>query len=252
VKAALEEKQIDVAQRAVQRMVEAPDSYGPEKLFRVGDLMLENERFNEAADSFRLALDHPESQGNDALVQRGLVKLGDAAQGAGRLEDAVSSLGRLIEEYPQSALVFDAGLSLADVHLSKDPPDTEAAQKALQESGRILRARPNPVNQARLGIAEGRLAKAMGESNRALAKWYGVALLRPENDEERSVVREAMLLAIGEAQSQAEAGDMAKWNTVAELSGLFVEYLPMDTRSDDMVRLQARAESLRPRRNDEE
>jgi hypothetical protein len=186
------------------------------------------------------------------MIQRGLVKLGEAARGAGRLEDAAAALNRLIETYPKSALVFESGLTLAEVHLAKDPPDTDAAAQALVEAGRILRARPDPVNQARLGVAEGRLAKARGESNRALAKWYGVALLRPENDAERAVVREAMLLGIDEAVEQAEGGDASKWNTVAELSGLFVDYLPMDKMSDEMVRLQARAESVRTRREDDE
>jgi TolA-binding protein len=252
VKAALEEGQVEVAQDAVKRMVAAPEAYGPEKLFQVGDLMLENERFEEAADSFQLALDHPDSSENAPLLQRGLYNLGKAAKGAGRLEDAAAALGRLIQTYSSSALVFDAGLALADVHLSAEPPNVDAATAALVEAGRILRARPDPVNQARLGVAEGKMEVARGEPRKALSKWYGVALLRPENDAERQVVREAMLLAVNEAQTQATAGDADKWNIVAELSGLFVEYMPMDTRSDEMVRLRSRAESLRPKRNDEE
>ena len=251
VKAALEEKQIEVAQRAVRRMVEQPESYGPEKLFQVGDLMLENERWDEAADSFKLALDHPESEGNDAMVQRGLIKLGRAARGAERLEDAVDALSRLIEEYPSSSLVFEAGLELSRTYLDMEPPNTEEATAALVESGRILRSRPDPVDQARLGIAEGQLLQAKGEDKRALSKWYGVALQRPENDAEREVVRRAMILAIDEAERQAQAGDTDKWNIVEELAGLFVDYMPMDVRSEEMLGKQTRAESLRPRRRDE-
>jgi hypothetical protein len=175
-----------------------------------------------------------------------LYNLGVSAAGAGRIQDSAEALNKLITEFPQSVMVLDAGIKLSEVYLQKDPPDTDAAMKALTEAGRILRSRQTAVARARLGIALGKVEMAAGEPGKALSKWSTVALLKPENEEERIVVREAMILAIDEAVKQATAGDLDKWSIVERLTRLFVEYQPLDKMADSMIQLQTRATSLKP------
>jgi len=249
VKAALEENQIDVAQRAVQRMVSSPDDYGPRQMFQVGTLMLENDRHAEAMDSFALVLKSI-GDDDDTLKQHTLLKMGEAGVGAGgeRLQTAADALEELIKEYPKSLLVLDAGISLSEIYLAMEPPQTEKAKKALSAASEIIKIKPNPVKRNEIGIASGQIALAEGKPGVALTRWYGIALFKPETDEEREVVREAMLLALELGEKEAQQ-DPENWVIVEELARLFVEYLPMDTLSSDMVNLATRAATLKPQEN---
>lgn len=246
VKAALEEEQIEVAQDAVQRMVANPESYGPKQMFQVGTLMLENERYQEAIDSFELVL---KNAGDDVtLKQHTMLKIGQAAAGAGggSLAKGAEALEELIKEYPTSRMVLDAGLALSDIYLAMEPPQPNKAAKALGESTRILKGLNNdPVKRGQIGIKLGHVAMAREKPGIALTTWYGIALFKPETDEQREVVREAMLLAMDVGEKEA-AQKPANWKIVEELARLFNEYLPGDTLAGDMTLLEAKAASLKP------
>ncbi len=248
VKAALEEEQIEVAQKAVQRMVANSEDYGPRQLFQVGVLMHENERFVEAIDSFALVMQNlGDDEESETLKQHTLLKIGQSGVGAGadRLQDAADALEQLIKDYPKTSLVLEGGITLSEIYLAMDPPKTEEAKKALAAASEILVPRPNPVKRNEIGIALGHIAMAEDKPGVALTRWYGIALFQPETDEEREVVREAMLLALELGQEEAKS-DPKNWVIVEELAGLFIQYFPLDTLTSEMRNLQTTAQTMKP------
>lgn len=241
VKAALEEGQVQVAQGAVQKMIAQPDSYEIEKIYQVAQLMLENERWNEAKDSFKLVLASPRSQNNPSMRQRALNGMGESSLGAGDLDAAEQSFQSLIDDFPTSSMVLKAGISLADVYLEKDPADPAKARLALGAVARILRSQPDKVAKARLDLTLGQISMVEGNPGAALANWYGVGLTQPDSEELGALVREALQLSIAQAQTEIEAGNRNRWNLIIELTNQYLKNFPMDKNASEMRSLNSRA-----------
>lgn len=246
VRAALEENQVEVAQDAVRRMVEQPESYEIEKIYQVAQLMLDNERWQEAKSSFDLVLASDRIRDDDTLRQRMLYGLGKSSIGSEEYEAAVESLQTLISDYPRSALVVDAGISLSEANLRMDPPRTEQAREALGAVSRILASRPDKTDRARRDIASGHVAMAEGESGTALASWYEVGLTQPDSEELGALVREAIQLALEVAQEQVREGNLRRWNLIVELTDQYLRNFPLDRKADEMRSLNVRAISMAP------
>lgn len=248
VRAALEENQVEVAQDAVRRMVEQPESYEIEKIYQVAQLMLDNERWQEAKSSFELVLGSDRTRDDDTMRQRALYGMGKAAMGAEEYEAAVESLQTLITDFSQSSLVVDAGLALSQAHLRMEPPRTENAREALAAVSRILRnqASPSKIDRARRDIASGRVSMAEGESGAALANWYGVGLTQPDSEELGVLVREAIELALDVAMEQVREGNTNRWNLIVELTDQYLRNFPLDRKADEMRSLNVRAIGMAP------
>jgi tetratricopeptide (TPR) repeat protein len=246
VRAALEENQVEVAQDAVRRMVEQPEAYEIEKIYQVARLMLDNERWQEAKNSFELVLASDRTQDDDTLRQRALYGMGKASIGTEAYEAAVESLQTLITDFSTSAMVVDAGLSLSEAYLQMEPSQTDKAREALGAVSRILRSRPDKVGRARLDIAFGHVAMAEGETGSALASWYGVGLAEPDTPELGALIRKGIRLALEEAQQQVSEGNLNRWNLIVELTDQYLRHFPLDKDADDMSRLNLRAISMAP------
>ena len=243
VKASLEEGQVQVAQEAVQKMIAQPDNYEIEKIYQVAQLMLENERWNEAKDSFKLVLASPRSQDNPSMRQRALNGMGESSLGAGDLDAAEQSFQSLIDDFPTSSMVLKAGISLADVYLEKDPPDPAKARLALGAVARVVRSLnpPNKVAKAHLDLMLGHVSMAEGNPGAALANWYGVGLTLPDSEELGALVREALQLSIAQAQIEIEAGNRNRWNLIIELTNQYLKNFPMGKDAGEMRILNNRA-----------
>lgn len=245
VRAALEEGQIEMAQGAVQRMVAQPQSYSTEQIFQVGQLMLNNNRYQEAFDSLSLVQDSERARTDTTFRQRLLIGLGRAAVGAGRASQAVTPLETLMRDFPNSALVVDAGVILSEAFMKLDPPDPDKAQAALGQVARIIQHRRSQVDQAKLDLAAGEVAFAQGQTGPALASFYRVGLSRPEQSEELAeLVRRGIIRGIEVAQPMAEGGDTAKWGLIVDLTQQFIDHFPLDRRTSAMRSLNVRAVGL--------
>jgi len=249
VKAAIEEEQLDLAGQAVQKMVAQPESYEIEKIYRVAQLMLTNELWMQAQESYALVLDSERTQDDDSMRQRALNGMGEAARGAGDIDAAAESFQTLIDEYPTSTLVMDAGVSLAELYLAKDPPEPANARKALGAVSRILRSRSDKIGKAKLDIALGNVFMAEGNPGAALANWYGVGLTEPDSEALGALVRESIQLALAQAQEEIDAGNANRWNLVIELTDQYLKNFPMDNASSDMRSLNVRAIAEAPTEN---
>ncbi|MGA0333435.1 MAG: tetratricopeptide repeat protein, partial [Kiritimatiellia bacterium] len=249
VKAAIEEKQLEVAGQAVQKMVAQPEAYEIEKIYQVGSLMLENELWPEAKNSFELVLASERVRSNDTMRQRALNGLGEAAMGAGDLDAAAESFQTLINDYPTSTMVVDAGISLSELYLLKDPPEPAKAREALGAVSRILRSRPDKVGKARMDIALGHVLMTEGNSGAALANWYGVGLTEPDSETLGALVREALRLSLDQAQEEIQAGNLNRWNLVRELTDQYLKNFPMDKAASEMRSLNVRSIAEAPKEN---
>jgi len=241
VRAALEEGQVEVAQQAVQRMVEQPTGYSVEQIFQVAQLMLNNERWTEAASAYALVTESERLDADDPLRLRSLHGKGLASKGEGDLDQAVESFQALIDDFPNSAMVFDAGISMAEAFLAMDPPQAENARQALSHPARILRGRPDKIGRVRLDIASGHVSMAEGEPGAALATWYGVGLSEPDSEELGALVRTAIQLALDRAQVEIREGNNRRWNLVIDLTNQYLNNFPMDAAASEMRSLNIRA-----------
>ncbi|MDF3129612.1 tetratricopeptide repeat protein [Kiritimatiellaeota bacterium B1221] len=254
VKAALEEDQVDVAQAAVQKMVAQPEAYEIEKIYKVAQLMLENERWEEARDSYQLVLASDRTKDNDAMRQRALNGMGNAAMGAGDLDQAAEAFQTLITDYPTSSLVMEAGVSLSELYLMKEPKDPVKAREALSAVSRILVSLPGSSDKAKIGkanldIALGHIYLAQDEAGKALATWYAVGFTEAKSPELGALVREAIILALDVAQEQVREGNDNRWNLVAELTEQYIKNFPIDKVADEMRSLNLKAIAMAPKEN---
>lgn len=234
VSAALEEDRVEVARDAVRRMIEQPDAYEPEQIMQVGQLMLRNNRYEEALNAFELVVDSDRVVTNPGLRQRISVDLGRAAVGAGRTEKAIEALESLIEEFPNSTLVVDAGILLSDLYIQTE--QFEKAEEALRPVARVVNSRRTHTGTARLGLAVGRVAKARGNNSAALGQWYavGVATPSPDEPEHAPLIRDAIVKSLDIALPLARGGDTRQWMLVDDLARNFQRHFHMDARSEDM------------------
>jgi len=244
VKAALEEGRVEVAREAVEKMVARPESYEIGKIYRVGGLMLENERWEAAADSFDLVLKSDRAE--DGIRQRALYGKSKAELGSGDTEAAIQALEGLIKEFPTSSLVVDAGVTLAEAYIAKDPPEVEKAKTALGAVARILKSRPDRTGKALLDLTVGKIAMAEGNDNAALSSWYKVGITKPDSEELGRIVRDAIQLALGVAVEQAEAGQTGRWSLVVDLTDQYIKNFPMDEEAARMRSLNVKAIGLAP------
>jgi TolA-binding protein len=246
VKASLEEDQVEVARDAVDRMVMQPENYEIEKIYRVANLMAEFEQWQQAKTAYELVLESPRIAQDDDLKQQVLDGLGKASIGAGELDDAVTFLRQLITEFPTSAMVMEAGISLAEAYLQMEPARTQEAREALTAVSRVLRSRPDKTGKARLDLTLGKISMAEGNPSAALANWYGVGLTEADSPELAAVVREAITLSLDEAQRQIQEGNDNRWNLVVELTEQYLNNFPMATKADEMRALNVRAIGMAP------
>jgi TolA-binding protein len=246
VKAALEENQVGIASESVARMVQQPERYEVEKIYQVGVLMLANERWTEAADSFNVVLKNPKTAVDPNLRQRTLYNVGRAALGAGRKDEAIEGLEKFISEFSRSALVVEAGITLADAYIQQNPPQIEKARAAIGQAQRILQQRRTPIDQTRVDLALARINMVDGKPDAALSNLYKAGFSKPETPEHAQLVREAILLAVAEALKSAEAGNASRWQLVAELTDQYIRSFPMDPKAAEMRTLSSRAISLAP------
>ncbi len=256
VRAALEEGQVEVARQSVARMIEQPDSYDLEKIYQVGMLMMENERWQEAADCLAIVNKNPRTQVDEGLRQRTLFNLGRAALGAGRSEEAIEGLSRFLKDFPTSALVVDAGIALSDACLSLNPPRIDDARQALGAAGRIQQAlaaanRDKPdsrhkIDQTKLDVATARLNLADGQTGAALLNLYKASFATAESPEHAALIRTAIRLGVDKARELAEAGETKRWTLVRELTDQYLRNFPMDRDASEFRALNIRAISLAP------
>jgi hypothetical protein len=203
--------------------------------------MAEFEQWEQAKIAYELVRTRPETQQDDALKQRVLAGLGEAAIGAGDLDVAVDALQGLISEFPTSSMVMRAGVTLAEAYLAMEPAKTQEARQALTAVSRVLRSRPDKTGKARLDLTLGKVSMAEDNPSAALANWYGVGLTEANSPELAAIVKEAITLSLEEAQRQIEQGNDNRWNLVVELTEQYLNNFPMATNADEMRALNVRA-----------
>ena len=236
VKAALEEGQISVAEDAVQDMLEKADKYELEKIQRVARLMLDEKQFDAAHKAYKVIVDHPRMVADPKKAQLEIYRLAQASIGIGRMDDAVTALEKIIEKYPNTTLVVDAGISLSEIYTQQEEYDKGDA--ALQSVARVVTSlkKDKMLANMRYKLAVARLFQGKGENSKALNEFLNLSQQKPENPEQAMVVKAAILAGLAETEALDAAGNINAPSYIVELTDLYIQSFPLDEMSvlDDM------------------
>ncbi len=203
ISGALELGQYAQAKEALAAMLASPGSYSVDEFARVGQAMLDNQQWAEAAAAFGQVVGKTEDR---ALLERSLYGLGAAKYELGAYEEALASLNELMNRWPKSALFYAAKFKLASANLKLN--QLSDAKAVLNEV--FLRARePELVNDASLLYADVLLHE--DDKVGALAaykrmEFFGSMAMKTEKA--RQQVETAILAAIDLAAAMDKNGDV--------------------------------------------
>jgi len=225
---------VDQAKEAFGAMVSDKGHYTTDEFVRVGQLMLDNGLWAEAAQAFELVL--ADANADEQYLQRAYFGEGKSQFELGNNEKAVENLGALLDRWPSSGLFYDAKFMLARANLKEN--DTVAAKTALND---ILRYARDPVlgNDANLLYAD--LYLQEDDKTQALAAYKRIEVLGSMgelSEREREQVQDAILKAI----------DLAKemdgfQGQVLESCDKFLELFPTSQKAADVRRERTAAEN---------
>ena len=203
INGALELGQFDQAREALAAMLANPGSYSVGEFARVGQAMLDNKQWKEAAQAFGQVMGKTEDR---ALLERTLYGIGASQYELGDYAAAVQSLNDLMTRWPNSSLFYSAKFKLASANIKLN--DLAAAKVALNDVFRYARD-AELVNDASLLYAD--VLKAEGDQIGALAaykrmEYFGSQNMKSEN--ERGQIAAAILGSIELASTMGRPADV--------------------------------------------
>ena len=215
ISGALELGQFDQAKDALGAMLAGAGSYSVGEFARVGQAMLDNQQWKEAADAFGQVVGKTEERG---LLERGLYGVGAAKYELGDYEGAVASLSELMNRWPTSALFYPAKFKLASANLKLG--NLPAAKSVLNDVFKSARD-AELVNDAKLLYAQTLLQE--GDKVAALATYKGLEYFGGQSmksEKERQQVETAILAAMDLAP------ELDKYADVLESCDIYLRLFP--------------------------
>jgi tetratricopeptide (TPR) repeat protein len=230
INGALELGQYDQAKEALAAMLGNPGSYSVEEFARVGQAMLDNQQWKEAAQAFQqVAGKTPEP--DRALLERALYGIGASQYELGDSAAAVKSLDDLMTRWPNSALFYPAKFKLASANLKLN--ELAAARVALNDVLRYARE-PELVNDASLLYAD--VMKRDGDQLGALSTYKRMEFFgSTKTEKERAQIEAAILGAI------EIATEMGRHAEVLESADRFLQLFPTSPKVNEIRQLRNRA-----------
>lgn len=203
INGALELKQYDQAREALASMMADPGHYSVDEFARVGQAMLTNSLWKEAADAYGQVVGKTEDR---ALLERALYGLGASKFELGDSAGAVAALDDLMVKWPNSALFYKAKFILVRANLKLN--NLPAAKTALNDIFKSARE-PELRNDASLVYADIQMQE--GDQKGALATYKGLEFFGSQtmkSERERQQVETAVLAAIDLAEALDRGADM--------------------------------------------
>ncbi|MBP5786766.1 MAG: tetratricopeptide repeat protein, partial [Kiritimatiellae bacterium] len=233
ISGALEIKQFDQAREAARAMVASASSFKPEEFLRVGNELLDNGLWPEAAGAFKQVTERSQDR---ALLERGYYGLGKALHGTGDEAGAVQAMNELMNRWPKSALFYDAKFVLAEANLKLG--ETEAAKDALNSIFRYADD-VSVNNQASLLMAQ--VQKDEGDKAGAAQTYQRMEylnLLNMPSEKERKQMKQALL------EAMALEEEMQDYARLTETADAFLENFATAAEVPD-VRAKRNSASLK-------
>ena len=184
-------------------MMADPGHYSVDEFARVGQAMLTNSLWKEAADAYGQVVGKTEDR---ALLERALYGLGASKFELGDSTGAVAALDDLMVKWPNSALFYKAKFILVRANLKLN--DLPAAKTALNDIFKSARE-PELRNDASLVYAD--IQMQDGDKKGALATYKGLEFFGSQtmkSERERQQVETAILAAIDLAEALDRGADM--------------------------------------------
>lgn len=228
VSSAFEIGRTDIARDAFQRMMRNPEDFSAEEFTRIGQLMMDNEMYDDVIPAYRRVVETTDQRRMLELARFGL---GTAYHHQGNHEEAIRTLTELVEEFPNTPYLFDARFLLAESFRQQ-----ERFSDARRVLGDILRVAPdNLTNQrAQFKLAEVQLQD--NETSAALATFQRIALLQDPSDAELRPIIEQSLL-----ESLKLMLDLELYEDVEDVSVQYLEDFAQGQFVDEVRRIRADA-----------
>jgi tetratricopeptide (TPR) repeat protein len=233
INGALELGQFEQAREALAAMLKMAGSYSVDEFVRVGQAMLENAQWKEAASAFEQVVGKTEER---TLLERALYGIGAAQFELGNYPQSVASLNDLMTRWPNSALFYDAKFALARANM--EMKDLAAAKVAIADILRYARA-AELVNDASLLLA--RAQRAENDEIGALATYKRMEFFSSQNmktEKERRQIEEAILGAMDVADA------MGRQAEVLESADAYLRLYPTSPKVNE-IRQRRTAASLK-------
>ncbi len=185
VSSAFEIDRPDIAQDAFGRMMRNPEDYSAEEFTRIGQLMMDNQLYDDVIPAYRRVMETTEERRMIELAKFGL---GTAYHQRGDHEDAIRTLKALIERFPNTPYLFDARFLLVGSLRAQ-----EQYREARRVLGDILLVAPDNVTNQRAQFKLAEIQRLEGDLNTALATFQRIALLQDPDDEKvRDIIEESL------------------------------------------------------------
>lgn len=227
IRAAMEVGKYQVARDALAGMVKNASKYKPEDFARVGQLMLDSGLYKEAVEAFRRAFTGKER----AVLERSLFGLARAYFELGDYSKAAEFARDLLENYPRSALFYDAKFILGQAYRRLGRADD-----AIQALSDVFRYADDGVLINRANLLYGEINEEKGDLRAALASYQRIALLSdPQRGDLRPMIEEALLRSIG------LGNELGLYQEVIDTCDRYLKLFP-DGEKIDLVR-KAKAEA---------
>jgi tetratricopeptide (TPR) repeat protein len=236
-RAAMEIGQIDQGVAAFRRMMQQAAQYDAGEFVRLGQMMGEAGRAEEAIEAFTEVqrkverLPESEREAQRPLIERALFGIAQAYYQAKRYPEAVQSVEELFARYPQSGLFYDAKFLQGEAY--RDGGQLQSAVDALSDVFRFA-SDSALINRATMTLAE--IQRSNGELIEALASYQRLALLADRTDPDtRPAIEEAMLASV-------EIGrELGRFADVVDYANDYIEVFPQGKHIETIRRLRGEA-----------
>lgn len=241
INGALDLGRVDQAKEALAAMLSHAQSYSVDEFTRVGQAMLDQQLWPEAAKAYGQVVSREneladrDDRQKRSIMERALYGYGEALYEQGDSAGAIQTLNDLMTRWPMSGMFYKAKFIIA--RANRDSGDRQAAILALKDI--FSRAKePELVNDAKLIYAA--LLRENNELAPALAVYKGMEYFSSQNlktEKERHQIETAILEAI------ALANEMSRPTDVVESCDTYLKLFPTSAKVAE-VRQKRTAASL--------
>ncbi|MDR0994603.1 MAG: tetratricopeptide repeat protein [Verrucomicrobiota bacterium] len=238
INGALELGQYDQAREALTAMLGSVGSYSLDEFARVGQAMLDEKQWREAAQAFSQIVGKTEER---ALLERALYGIGEARYALEDYAGALEALNELMTRWPNSAMFHRAKYMQAQANLKLG--DATSAKLALNDIFRMASDK-EIVNAATILYAE--VLEAEGKTQEALAAYKRLEYFNSQQMDsplEREQIEAAVWSAI------RLGNELGRYSDVLDSADLYLRLFPSSPRVSEVRRirttssLQANAEA---------
>jgi len=191
-----------IVDRYVKGMIDNPDTYSAGQLIQVGQLLVDEEKYNEGRAILQAALTHKETQENKGSHQRVLKALVVAASRSGAYQECVTAGKQMLDEYEKTPYKFAIYREMAKAHRElKNCKEAESSIRWVFEYAKTSAKDPQ-LEMLRANLELARIQAECNKQTQAVQSYWRITQRPPPDINSEDIAREA--LAEGAAYSAGQ------------------------------------------------